>query len=323
MRVRFEPFGPALATLIEGQPRLGFYDDALPAPGPGWLPVPGGEGCKNDRQIYDSICLAIDQARICRHSYVIAMGGGAVLDVVGFAAATVHRGVRLIRIPTTTLSQADSALGVKNGINAFGKKNLLGTYTPPWAVLIDHHLLHTLPDRHWRAGFSEVVKVALLKDPQLFATLESQAAAIRQRQPEISRQVIRRSAELHLHHIRQDPWERGSHRPLDLGHWAAHRLEVLSDFELTHGEAVSLGLAQDLAYGVRIGLTPPAVLARTLQLLEGLGLPTHHPLLRSPRLAEGLQHFREHLGGQLCLSLIAEVGQEITVDRVEPDLLLA
>ena len=140
--------------------------------------VPGGEAVKNDPRHVDDIHRAINDAGLCRHSYVVAIGGGAVLDAAGYAAATAHRGIRLIRVPTTVLAQDDSAMGVKNGINAFGKKNYLGTFAPPFAVINDVSFLGTLPDRHWRAGVSEAIKAALIKDRAFFDFLEEHAAAL-------------------------------------------------------------------------------------------------------------------------------------------------
>ena len=124
-----------------------------------------------------SVHRAIHEYGIDRHAYVLAVGGGALLDMVGYAAATAHRGVRLVRVPTTVLSQNDSGIGVKNSVNAFGKKNFLGTFAPPFAVFNDFTFLTTLSDRDWRAGISEAIKVALLKDATFFAFLEEHATA--------------------------------------------------------------------------------------------------------------------------------------------------
>jgi 3-dehydroquinate synthase len=190
------------------------------------LVVPGGEAVKNDPTQIDEIHRLVNDAGLCRHSYVVVIGGGAVLDAAGYAAATAHRGVRLIRIPTTVLSQDDSAMGVKNGINAFGKKNYLGTFAPPFAVINDVTFLPTLSDRDWRAGISEAVKAALIKDRAFFDYIEQQAPALKNRDLPAMEQVIRRCAALHLTHIASggDPFELGSSRPLDFGHWSAHKL---------------------------------------------------------------------------------------------------
>ncbi|MDI9410882.1 MAG: 3-dehydroquinate synthase, partial [Bacteroidia bacterium] len=201
--------------------------------------MPGGEACKNDPSCVEDVLDAVDHLRIDRHSMVLAIGGGAVLDVVGFGAAIAHRGVRHVRMPTTVLAQDDSAMGVKNGVNRKGKKNFTGSFAPPDAVVCDRAFLGTLPDAAWCGGFSEAVKIALLKDAALFSTLERDAAAIRARSMDAAWPVIVRSAELHARHILDggDPFETREARPLDHGHWAAHRLESMTSFELPHGEA--------------------------------------------------------------------------------------
>src|SRR5215207_8544465 len=119
--------------------------------------IPGGEQVKNMPSVISDIHAAIDRGGICRHSYVLAIGGGALLDAVGFAAATAHRGVRLVRLPTTVLAQCDSGVGVKNGTNAFGKKNFIGAFAPPAAVINDAAFLETLPNREWRSGLAEAI----------------------------------------------------------------------------------------------------------------------------------------------------------------------
>ncbi|MGI8747511.1 MAG: 3-dehydroquinate synthase, partial [Deinococcus sp.] len=145
------------------------------------LVLPGGEEVKQGGAQVAAVHDAIHAGGIDRHSFVAVVGGGAVLDMAGYAAATAHRGVRLIRIPTTVLSQNDSAVGVKNSVNAYGKKNWLGTFAPPHAVLNDLEFLTTLEDRDWRGGLAEAVKVALLRDPDFFGFLEEHAGALRAR----------------------------------------------------------------------------------------------------------------------------------------------
>src|SRR6267154_3418066 len=142
------------------------------------LIVDGGEEMKNSWSDVSAFHAAIDQHHLDRHSYLIAVGGGALLDAAGFAAATAHRGVRHVRIPTTTLSQCDSGVGVKNGINAFGKKNFIGTFAPPFAVINDFRFLASLPPREKRAGYSEAVKVACIRDREFFEALERDAVAL-------------------------------------------------------------------------------------------------------------------------------------------------
>lgn len=291
------------------------------------LVVPGGEQIKNQPAWVTTVQEAIHRGGICRHSFVIAVGGGALLDMAGYAAATAHRGVRLVRIPTTVLAQGDSGVGVKNSINAFGKKNFLGTFAPPAAVINDAQFLTTLSDREWRSGVAEAIKVALLKDAGAFDEIERLGPALASRDLEAMRRVIFRSAQLHLKHIATsgDPFELGSSRPLDMGHWAAHKLESLSGYRLLHGEAVAIGLALDATYAREIGLLDPATHARILRLFETVGLPTFAPELAEhlddgdhPRcVLHGLTEFREHLGGQLAIMLPGRVGQGLEVHEMD------
>jgi len=280
------------------------------------LVIPGGERIKNTTRYVDRVQRLVNDVGICRHSYVVAVGGGAVLDVVGYGAATAHRGVRLIRLPTTVLAQDDSGVGVKNGINAFGKKNFLGTFAPPFAVINDFDFLSTLSDRDVRSGLSEAVKVALIKDAPFFDYLEANADRLRARDRSVLEYVVRRSAILHAEHIARggDPFEQGSSRPLDFGHWAAHKLEQLTHHRLRHGEAVAIGLALDTTYSYLIGSLDESTWERILDLLQRLGLPLYDAALRPRRggfkgVLAGLEEFREHLGGELTIMLLRGIGQ--------------
>ena len=285
--------------------------------------VLAGEAAKNDPQLPSQIYAAIERAKICRHSYILAIGGGAVLDMVGYAAATAHRGVRLIRIPTTVLAQNDSAVGVKNSINAFGKKNFLGTFAPPYAVLNDAEFLITLEDRDWRSGVAEAIKVALIKDADFMAFIAAEARAIASRNLDIMTQIIYRCAQLHLQHIAtsKDAFEATSSRPLDFGHWAAHRLEHLTDYRLRHGEAVAIGIALDCTYSYLENLLPYSQWQQILTTLTALGFSLYVPELawreESRSLFSGLIEFREHLGGELTLMLLQQIGQGIEIHEVD------
>jgi 3-dehydroquinate synthase len=290
-----------------------------------WMPgniqvVPGGEAVKNDIHLLERMLKCINAADLDRRSYIVVIGGGAVLDAVGFAAAISHRGIRLVRLPTTTLAQADSGIGVKNSVNLFEKKNWVGTFAVPWAVVNDAALLATLPDRDFRCGFSEAVKVSLLKDPQCFEQLCETADRIRERDMPAAAPMIRRSAELHLNHITQggDPFEMREARPLDFGHWSAHKLEVLSNFELRHGEAVAIGVAVDTVYSSLVHGFPERDAERVLDCLARLGLRLDHPALHdTSRLFAGLEEFRQHLGGRLTVTMLKAVGRPLDVHEVD------
>lgn len=285
--------------------------------------VAGGEACKNDPEAYKQVVEATHLHGIDRHSYIAAIGGGAVLDMVGFAAAVSHRGIRLIRIPTTVLSQNDSAVGVKNSINAFGKKNYLGTFTPPFAVLNDFNFLESLEDRDWRSGISEAVKVALIKDLEFFEWLEKEAAALARREMGPMQKHIIRSAQHHMAHIAgADPFEFGSSRPLDFGHWAAHKLEKLSDFRIRHGEAVAIGIALDSAYSFLQGRIGEGDLIRIFNLFHNLGLSLYAPELQEEALLQGLKEFQEHLGGKLTVMLLDDLGRGVEVHEMDSNLIV-
>jgi 3-dehydroquinate synthase len=285
--------------------------------------LPGGEKVKNLPRYVKEILRVINDGGLCRHSYVVAIGGGALLDVVGYAAATAHRGIRLIRIPTTVLSQDDSGVGVKNGVNAFGKKNYLGVFAPPFAVINDFRFLTSLSDRDWRSGISEAVKGSLIKDAAFFDFLEEHAARLAGRDQASMEQMVRRCAELHCAHIATsgDPFELGSSRPLDFGHWAAHKLEHLTNYRLRHGEAVAIGIALDSTYSYLLGSLAEDDWRRILTLLRNLGLPVYAQALeRQSELVRGLTEFREHLGGNLTVMLLAGIGKAYDVNEIDPDL---
>jgi 3-dehydroquinate synthase len=273
------------------------------------LVVPGGESVKNGDEYVHLIRDAVNRYGICRHSFIAAVGGGAVLDMAGYAAATSHRGIRLIRLPTTVLSQNDSGLGVKTSVNRFGKKNFLGTFTPPFAVINDFEFLCSLPDRDWRSGTAEAVKVSLIKDKAFFEWIEQAAPSLRERNRPAMERLIYRCAQLHLAHISGgDPFETGSSRPLDFGHWAAHKLEQLTNYTLRHGEAVAIGIALDATYSHAIGMLSYASWRRIINVFLELGLPIYAPEVERSDLFTGLAEFREHLGGELTILLLRDIG---------------
>ena len=290
------------------------------------LLIPGGEYVKNDERYFDMILEAVNNYGIDRHSYIAAIGGGAVLDMAGYAAAVAHRGVKLIRIPTTVLSQNDSGIGVKNSINYFGKKNFLGTFAPPAAVFNDDQFLTTLTDRDWRSGISEAIKVALIKDPVFFNWIEQNTPALVSRDATAMNYLIWRCAQLHMQHIAgADPFESGSSRPLDFGHWSAHKLEHLSGFDIRHGEAVAMGIALDTVYSCLCSRLTAADSERVVSLIQNLGFEISHGLLKisgddSP-LLQGLEEFREHLGGELTITLLNAIGEGAEVNEIDTELL--
>lgn len=280
--------------------------------------IDGGETIKNDSTLVNQLYQRIHDLSLCRHSYIVMIGGGAALDLVGYVAATAHRGIRLIRVPTTTLAQGDSGVGVKNSINFLGKKNFIGTFAPPYAVINDPYFLETLDDRDWRAGVAEAIKVALIKDAGFFELIQKNITSINSRKLTVMKEIIYHCAALHLDHIgtKGDPFEFGSSRPLDFGHWAAHKLEHLTNYRLRHGEAVAIGVALDSTYSYLAGWLAKENWQQILEVFTQLNFQLYVPELaqqmQRPQhpdsIFKGLTEFREHLGGQLTLMMLDKIG---------------
>jgi len=285
------------------------------------LMVRGGEVCKNDPVEVDEFYQRTQTDRIDRHSFALVIGGGAVIDAMGYAAATAHRGIRLIRMPTTVLAQNDAGIGVKNAINYRGRKNYLGTFAAPYAVINDYDLLSSLSERDSRCGIAEAVKVALIRDGEFFHWLHEARHRLGEFEPKAMEHMIARCAELHLNHIRTsgDPFEQGSARPLDFGHWGAHRMEELSNSELRHGEAVAIGIALDSLYSHAMGTIDTRTLLAIRDTLEAVGFTLRHPALEALDIDAALQGFREHLGGELCITLLTSAGEAEEVDHIDLD----
>src|SRR6202041_1394103 len=244
--------------------------------------VPGGERCKNDPDTIPRLLEKFSELAIDRHSFVIAIGGGAVLDAAGYAAAIFHRGVRHIRFPTTVLAQDDSGVGVKNAVNSLGLKNLIGTFAPPWAIINDSAFIDCLPAREKRAGMAEAVKVALIRDGHFFRWIESNTAALAQFSAAHLDRLIKDCAELHMRQIRLrgDPFEAGGGPPPGFGDRWAPQPEHLTQNEVNHGEAVAIGIALDTRYSVMSGLLAAGEDERVVRVLKQLGFTLWQDALR-------------------------------------------
>ena len=280
------------------------------------------------------VCLdaleALRAAGICRQSCVLVIGGGAFQDAIGLAAALYHRGVRTVRLPSTVLSQNDSGVGVKNGINLNGIKNLLGTFAPPALVVNDLDLLNTLSDRDWVSGAAEAFKVALIRDAEFAEWLIEHAAGVPQRDPAVMEQLVKSCAALHVQHIATsgDPFEFGSARPLDFGHWSGHKLESLTNFAMRHGEAVAIGLALDLCYAARRSFIRQSDATRVIAALHRAGLPVWDEWLLAEEagtrvILAGIHEFREHLGGELHVTFPCPIGEKREVCELDTEAMLS
>ncbi len=290
----------------------------------------GGEAVKNGLSSCKAMIDYLMRYGFCRHSVIIGVGGGAFLDAAGFATSLFHRGVRFIRLPSTTLAQGDSGVGVKNGINYAGKKNLLGVFAPPVAVINDFELLRSLPPRLIKDGIAEAIKVAVIRDRHFFERIESLAPAIAANDFDAVCEVVRASALLHMQHIASggDPFERGQGRPLDFGHWLAHRLESDSGFRVRHGEGVGIGICVDSIYAAMKGLIREEEAMRICACVRGCGLPLWDHVLNAsdaggkPAILAGLEDFREHLGGRLSITLPQGLGDKIEVHEIDIQLMI-
>jgi 3-dehydroquinate synthase len=229
------------------------------------------------------------------------------------------------------LAQNDAGVGVKNAINLHGGKNTIGTFAPPFAVVNDYDFLDTLPARDWTAGISEAFKVAVIKDAAFFRDLCVLAPRLRARDRAAMEELVRRCALLHLQHIATsgDPFELGAARPLDFGHWSAHKLEGMTGYAVAHGEAVAIGLALDAGYARRMGWLSDAEADALLRGLSESGYTLWHPALNR-RLGDGrleilggLDDFREHLGGELCVTMPRGIGAKFEVHEMDPALVEA
>ena len=304
------------------------YEDKLELLGDPLI-ISGGEAAKNTQTYLEQILKATNELKIDRHSYIAAIGGGAVLDMVGFAAAIAHRGIRHIRIPTTVLSQNDSGIGVKNGVNSYNKKNYLGSFAPPKVVFNDAHFLTTLDDRDWRSGISEAIKVALIKDKDFFRSIQKNAVKLANRDKSSMGDLIYRCAQMHMDHIASgDPFEMGSSRPLDFGHWAAHKMEQLSNYEIRHGEAVAIGISLDVTYSYLQGRISDNDCQEVIDLFKTLGFKLYHPVITETnsdgelKIIKGLKEFQEHLGGELTIMLLDNIGKGVEVHEMDDKLIL-
>lgn len=293
------------------------------------IEVPAGEAAKEGLSVAQQVGEAVCTYRLDRQSYILAIGGGAVLDAIGLGAALAHRGINLIRIPTTVLAQNDAGVGIKNGVNAYGQKNFFGCFALPLAVINDAAFLTTLDERNWRAGIAEAVKVSCIKDADFFRALETNMPAILKRDLDDRagmRQLIHRCATLHLEHLNAsgDPFEMGSARPLDFGHWSAHWLEMISGGEVLHGEAVAIGVALDTLYAEAAGYVTAEECTRVLACLRAAGFSLWHESLAQrdaitnlPTVLVGLEQFREHLGGELTLTFPCPLGKSKEIHTLD------
>jgi 3-dehydroquinate synthase len=275
------------------------------------LVLPDGEHTKSMATL-GKIFDALIAARLNRDTAVIALGGGVVGDMAGFAAACYQRGVDYYQIPTTLLSQVDSSVGGKTAINHPGGKNLIGAFHQPRCVIADTSVLKTLPDRELRAGLAEVIKYGLIRDPDFFSWLELNARHILQRDAEALTHAIKRSCEIKAEIVGMDEREQGVRAILNLGHTFGHAIEnALGYGQWLHGEAVAAGMVLAAKMSVQLGWLPEADYQRAVALLESSGLPTKAPNIGAVTARELMGMDKKVLAGQLRLVLLQGLGNAV------------
>ncbi len=288
--------------------------------------LPAGEQTKDFPHL-EGLVDAMLEARCERATTIIAFGGGVIGDLTGFAASILLRGVPFVQIPTTLLSQVDSSVGGKTGINTRQGKNLVGTFYQPRLVLADIDVLNTLPSRQLQAGYAEVVKYGLIDDPAFFAWLEDNGARLLAGDALLRRQAVVTSCQAKARVVAADERETGRRALLNLGHTFGHALEAEAGFgdALLHGEAVSLGIVLAFTLSVRLGFCPAADLVRLCRHLDGLGLPTRLPGDRAWDRRRLMAHFatdKKVKDGRVVFVLARGIGQaflcsEVAVAAVE------
>lgn len=285
--------------------------------------LPDGEAWKNLAtlaRIYDAAI-----AHGCgRDAWFVALGGGVIGDMAGFAAATWQRGVRLVQVPTTLLAQVDSSVGGKTGVNHPQGKNMIGAFHQPHAVVADTQTLDTLDQRQLRAGLAEVIKYGLIRDPALFGWLEDRLESVLAREPEALAHVIEQSCRNKAEVVAEDEREAGMRALLNLGHTFGHAIETATGYsDWLHGEAIAAGMCMAARLSTRLGMLPAAECERVAGLFERAGLPTWPPSIDAERMQQLMQADKKAIGGRTRLILLTALGSAVIRDDCPPDALAA
>jgi 3-dehydroquinate synthase len=285
--------------------------------------LPDGEAEKSLANYAAIMDFLIDH-RHNRTTTLIALGGGVVGDITGFAAATYQRGVNFIQIPTTLLAQVDSSVGGKTAVNHPGGKNLIGAFHQPVAVIADLDLLRTLPEREYAAGIAEVIKYGIIADAAFFAWLEDNVEALKHQEPAVLAHAVARSCEIKAEVVEEDERETGRRALLNFGHTFGHAIEALTAYtQYLHGEAVALGMVLAADLSVRLGLIDRADASRIRALIERFGLPAVPPVLGAEDMLDAMGMDKKVVDGTLRLILIRRIGDAFVDSTVDPAALRA
>lgn len=292
------------------------------------LALPPGEGTKDWANLARTVEWLLER-KVERRDLVVALGGGVIGDLVGFAAAILRRGVRFVQVPTTLLAQVDSSVGGKTGINTAQGKNLVGAFHQPSLVIADTGLLATLPRRDFLSGYGEVVKYGLLGDAAFFEWLEGNGPAVLAQESEAMAQIVRRSCEMKAEIVQRDETEEGDRALLNLGHTFAHALEAATGYgdRLLHGEAVAVGLGLAFDLSARLGLCPQEEPSRVRAHLRGMGMKAALAdvpgQLPGPEGLLGLMaQDKKAVGGKLRFILASGIGRAFVAEAVPTEAVL-
>jgi len=295
----------------------------------GTFTLPAGEATKG-YESFVAVCDAVLDAKVERGDIVVALGGGVIGDLAGFAAAVVRRGVRFVQVPTSLLAQVDSSVGGKTGINTRHGKNLVGAFHQPSLVLADTNVLSTLPDREMRAGYGEVVKYGLLGDATFYSWLEDNAGRLLERDPAAITHAVKRSVEMKAEIVARDETEQGDRALLNLGHTFGHALEAWTGYSsrLLHGEGVAIGMCLAFSLSERLGYCPPQTAARVAAHLKTHGLPTRIADIAADRPAEADELFRlmgqdkKVRDGRMTFIMARGIGEAFITRDIGPEIVV-
>jgi 3-dehydroquinate synthase len=285
------------------------------------IDFPAGEKSKNST-VLGLLQTAMLEGQVRRSSVVLALGGGVVGDIAGFAAATVLRGIRFIQVPTTLLAQLDSSVGGKVGIDHPAGKNLLGAFHQPAAVYIDPTVLRTLPDVEFRNGLAEAVKIAVALDAVFFRWFEKHVGKLARRETKSVSDMIERAVGLKALVVQKDEREGGLRQSLNLGHTIGHALEASTGFTLRHGFAVAMGIVAEAKIALRLGYLAPGQLRRIVSLLARLHLPIRIPPVNRSQFLDALSADKKNVGSNWRFTLPSGIGMcalgvEVPIETVE------
>ena len=315
--------GPGRVAIVTNETVAPLYADRLEATLSGRpvqrIVLPDGEAHKTLgtlNRIYDALL----SANADRRTVLLALGGGVVGDIVGFAAATYQRGIPYIQVPTTLLAQVDSSVGGKTAVNHALGKNMIGAFHQPLAVVADTDTLGTLPERELGAGLAEVLKHAAIRDPRFLDWIEANATALRARAPEALAHAIRRSCEIKAEVVSEDERETGARALLNFGHTFGHAIESgLGYGKWLHGEAVAAGMVLAARLSARLGKIDSREAERLARIVAALGLPVDPPPMPASRWLEFMGRDKKNQGGHITLILLEALGRAAIVKDTRPE----